>query len=504
MPKSMSTIVIIDDDESSRYTLSRYLHHAGFDVLEGKTGHEALDLSLRKPDLIILDINLPDLVGYEVCRQIKANPLTAGIPILHTSATYTDSSSKTRGLDGGADGYLTSPIDREEFVATVKALLRIREAEAAAQKLAQQWQSTFDAINDGILLLDAGGIVERCNRAATELFGKPLKELRGAAIAQLGRPGQFVEEGRRRMLGSRQREMVEAQVDERWLRITVDPAWENDSLSGGVVILRDFTEWKKSEMALEETRGELARHAAELELRVAERTQQLEESVKSLEGFCYSIAHDLRAPLRALNGFVDALLDEYGNSFDAQGQDYTRRIAKAASRMDQLIKDLLEYGRLSHQPLSCATIPLDPVLDDVLEQFKETIDEKKATIHVERPLPSVHGNPMVLQVVITNLISNALKYVARDTAPCLRIHAEEDGAAVRLWFDDNGIGIPPQYHEKIFGVFERLHSNAAFSGTGIGLAIVRKGLQRIGGSAAVISEPGQGSRFWIELPKATS
>jgi PAS domain S-box-containing protein len=497
-----SIIVVVDDEESSRYTLSRYLQRAGYDVLEGKCGQDAIDMSLTNPDLIVLDINLPDMLGFDVCRRIKANPLTSRIPVLHTSATFTESSARTKGLQGGADAYLTSPIDREEFIATVHALIRVRQAEAVARKLACQWQSTFDSLNDGILLVDPIGDIERANRAAVAMLGWSMEELQSSNIHALSASGLRIDDPFQRMLESRKREIIEVEVAGRWFRLTVDPMLEGDVLTGGILLIRDFTERKQSETALEQVKSQLALHACELEDRVAERTQQLEQSVKFLEGFCYSIAHDLRAPLRALNGFVTALVDEYEPQLDENGKDYASRISRAATRMDRLIQDLLEYGRLSHQPLPCAPVSAQAALEDVLIDYRSRIETLGACIDVKSPLPTVMANPTVLAMVMKNLVSNALKYVAKDVPPWLRIHAETENGTVCLWFEDNGIGIPAEYQEKIFGVFERLHSGNSFSGTGIGLALVRKGLERIGGTVGVVSEPGHGSRFWVKLPAA--
>jgi PAS domain S-box-containing protein len=497
-----SLILVVDDEESSRYTLSRYLKRAGFDVLEGKCGQDAINMSLKNPDLIVLDINLPDMLGYDVCRMIKSNPLTSRIPVLHTSATFTGSSARTRGLQGGADAYLSSPIDREEFLATVNALLRVRHAEAVARKLAIQWQSTFDAINDGILLVDTIGDIERANRVAVEMLGLSLEALQAVNIQALASRGLNFHAPFERMQRSRKREVLELAFDERWFRLTVDPIFEGDYFAGGVLLIRDITERKQSEQALQEAKAQLALHACELEQRVAERTQQLQQSVKFLEGFCYSIAHDLRAPLRALNGFVTALVDDYADKLDENGRDYTARISSAATRMDRLIHDLLEYGRLSHQALPCGPASLEAAIDDGLHDFRNRIQNLDACVDVKKPLPNVWANPMVLRTVVNNLLSNALKYVAKDVHPWLCIRAEKENGVVCIWFEDNGIGIPVEYQDKIFGVFERLHTGATFSGTGIGLALVRKGLERIGGTVGVISEPGQGSRFWIKLPEA--
>ncbi len=161
---SETSILLVDDDPAKRYTISRTLNRAGFDVREAQSGAEALQLVSLNPDLVILDVKLPDIDGFEVCRRIKSDPATASIPVLHISSTFVDIEAKVHGLDSGADGYLTSVAEPMELLATVRALLRARQAEDAAQLSKRQWQSTFDAISDGVMLLNESGKVVQTNR----------------------------------------------------------------------------------------------------------------------------------------------------------------------------------------------------------------------------------------------------------------------------------------------------------------------------------------------------
>jgi signal transduction histidine kinase len=245
---------------------------------------------------------------------------------------------------------------------------------------------------------------------------------------------------------------------------------------------------------------------------VAERTAKLEEINDELKSFTFSVSHDLRAPLRAVQGFAEALLQDYADKLDAEGQDYAQRILAAAQRMDHLIQDLLTYSRLSRADFRLQPVDLNVVMADILAQLEITLHQQKAQITVEEPLPQVTGDYSTLVQVMGNLLSNAIKFVSPGARPQIRVWAEffssssapsgGDGKGwVRLWVEDNGIGIAPEYHDRIFQIFERLHGIEAYSGTGVGLAIVRKGVLRLGGQAGVESSLGQGSKFWIELPK---
>ena len=183
--KPETLILLVDDDPVKRYTISKTLLRADFQVREAASGSEALRMVASLPDLVILDVKLPDMDGFEVCRRIKSDPATAAIPVLHISTTFVDMEDKVHGLDSGADGYLTNVAEPMELVATVRALLRARQAEDAAQLSKRQWQTTFDAISDGVLLLKSSGKVVQTNRTAEHILGQPWNEIEGKYLHEL-------------------------------------------------------------------------------------------------------------------------------------------------------------------------------------------------------------------------------------------------------------------------------------------------------------------------------
>ena len=241
-------------------------------------------------------------------------------------------------------------------------------------------------------------------------------------------------------------------------------------------------------------------YALELEARVAQRTAQLEEINQELKAFSYSISHDLKAPLRAIQGFAIALQEDYAASLDELGREYTERLAASAQQMERLIQDLLTYSRLSRTEIQKQSVNLSLIVNKALEEHNSQITKIPAQITVDRPLLDVFGNQTILLQVINNLLSNALKFVDDDVQPKIHIWTELRENYVRLWIEDNGIGIKEQHQQRIFQVFERLHGNEAYPGTGIGLAIVKKGIERLDGKYGVESEFNRGSRFWIEVP----
>jgi signal transduction histidine kinase len=240
----------------------------------------------------------------------------------------------------------------------------------------------------------------------------------------------------------------------------------------------------------------------QLEDRVQQRTAELQERNEELEAFGYSISHDLRAPLRAMEGFSRALLEDYGDRLDETGVQYAQRVVTAAQSMDELIRDLLAYSRITRAELRLVPVEVDRLVRAAVEQLDAEIRGRNAQVVVSPPLPPVMGHDATLAQVLANLLGNGMKFVPKGRTPEVRVRAERRNGNVRLWIEDNGIGIAPEHHERIFRVFERLHGASDYPGTGIGLAIVRKGVERMGGRVGVESAVGGGSKFWIELPQA--
>ncbi|UQA63105.1 sensor histidine kinase [Polyangium aurulentum] len=264
---------------------------------------------------------------------------------------------------------------------------------------------------------------------------------------------------------------------------------------------RALAEAKRRAEEQKKHQDELVAMADSLERRVVERTRLLEEANRELEAFSYSISHDLRAPLRSMQGLAGLLVEECGPSLGTECADFATRILKSATYMQTLMDDLLRYSRLGRAEIAMSPVPLERAVDEALGQLEADITEKNADIAIARPLPDVTGNRAILVQVVANLVANAIKFVD-GKRPEIRLHAEGRDGRVRLWIEDNGIGIAPEHRDRVFRVFERLHGIEAYPGTGVGLAIVKRGLERMNGNVGIESEVGKGSRFWIELPEA--
>ncbi len=269
---------------------------------------------------------------------------------------------------------------------------------------------------------------------------------------------------------------------------------------------RLLEESRRGEQELRLVRDQLARVNQELERKVRERTARLRETIGELEHFSYTITHDMRAPLRAMQSFSMVLAEDKAGQLDHEAKDFLRRIVESASRMDHLITDALNYTKLVRSEMELRPTQPEPLLRSMIESYPE-LQPPKVRIEIKGELPPVLANVAGLTQCFSNLLGNAVKFVEPGRPPHIRIWAEmrrppeDPGGApaerVRIWFEDNGIGIPRSQHERIFEMFERLDPKR--EGTGIGLTLVRKAAERMKGRAGVESEPGHGSRFWLEF-----
>lgn len=260
----------------------------------------------------------------------------------------------------------------------------------------------------------------------------------------------------------------------------------------------DITELKRVQRELAKANEELNDYARNLELAVQERTAHLQETIAELEGVSYSLSHDMRAPLRAINSFAGIILAEAGEKLGPLEKDLLRKSISASERLDRLIRDVLIYTRVARGSVSLAKVDVERLLRQIISERPE-LQAPHVEIDIQTPLGSVFGHEAHLTQCITNLLDNAVKFVAPGNQPRIRIRSESFKGRFRLWFEDNGIGIPRESQERIFGIFQRMHDDKIYPGTGIGLAIVRKAAERMGGSAGLESEPGKGSRFWLQL-----
>ena len=268
----------------------------------------------------------------------------------------------------------------------------------------------------------------------------------------------------------------------------------------------EIAERRRVEIELHAAQEQLRANADKLELVVAERTAQLRASIGELEAFAYSLAHDLRAPVRAIHGFTQIVLEMAPDQVSPPAVELLNRVITAAVRMDSLIQDVLALSNVIRRPVTLSPVNVDVLVCSLVQERPE-LSAPRAEIKVESPLARVVAHEALLSQCLANLLSNVVKFVEQGTVPRVRVWTEELPATpadslVRIWIEDQGIGFAPVALDRIFEIFQRLHGAAQYEGSGIGLAIVRKAVERMGGRVGVDSAPKKGSRFWLELPKA--
>jgi PAS domain S-box-containing protein len=519
MPDLKANILIVDDRPDKLLALEATLSSLGQNLVQARSGKEALRQLLKQDfAVILLDVSMPSMDGFETAALIRQRPSSEHTPIIFITSIGNSENHVAQGYSLGAVDYLLTPIVPEilrtkvsvfvelhrqtELIKTQSEQLRRLEESRHQRELAEvadrlevetQRNRFFTLALDMLGVADFNGRLLQLNPSWQGVLGYSEAELKTLSGLDLVHP-----EDRAGMLekidGLKTGGEV-AQVEARyrhkdgsfrWLFWSAVP-FPGERLI--YIFARDITPRKEAET-------KVALLNQELEQRLAALTAINGE----LEAFNYSIAHDLRTPLRSMSGFAKALLEDESANLSPLGLEYATRIARSANYMDSLLLDMLAYSRLAGAEIVPESFNLEGPVAELLALVEKEIRDCKVTVRVDSPLGSVFAHLPTFKQIVTNLISNSIKFLAPDRSPELRIFTTRTPEHVRLWVQDNGIGIAPEHHEKIFGLFQRLHDNQTYPGTGIGLALVRKGAERMGGSVGVESQLGQGSRFWVELP----
>ncbi|HEY6352705.1 MAG TPA: ATP-binding protein [Candidatus Angelobacter sp.] len=467
-----SWILLVDDSKQNRYIISRILQSANLAVEECITGREALEYVQRQPDLVILDVKLPDISGYEVCRRIKANRATAAIPVLQISAAFVSNESKVMALEGGADSYLSHPIDPPVLLATVKSLLRLKYAETVLRQTARQWQSTFDSLSEGLVLVDTQNQITRCNRAFAALYGGEPHEILDlpatAVLEKVAGTAEFLDPE----LENRYR--AELQHNGRSFQITVDPVFSGEQRTGSIVVLADITERKMAEESLRNS-----------------------EKLAATGRLAHTIAHEINNPLEALTNLI------YLAQHSAQKpevRDYLSLAQKELQRVSRITKQVLSFHREASSPV---TVDLHELLNTVLSLYATQMESKQIKVCYDEALaPKIKGLPGELQQVLSNLLGNAIDATPANGSIRVRLRpASYNGVAgVRLTVHDTGTGIRAAIRQKIF---EPFFTTKELKGSGLGLWLSRNIILKHQGTLRFRSSvrPGRsGTSFSIFLP----
>ena len=362
---------------------------------------------------------------------------------------------------------------------------------------------------DAIIGEDLEGNIVSWNPGAEAMFGYTPAEVLGRHISILAVPEhpedvlEIIEQVKKGRIVKRiAAERVRKDGSHLFVALAVCPIRDSKGAIIGIAkISHDITDIRNAQQALQHSKSQLAQANENLEKIVQERTARLQEVLSDVEHFSHTITHDLRGPLRTLQGFGSLILEEGDKLPPAETREHVERIVGAARKMDTLITDALDYSRAVRQELPLVAVDPVAVIQSTIATYPH-LQNHRASIRVEGSFPPVLANQTGLVQCFANLLGNAVKFVRPGVFPQIRIWAEQIQDRVRIWVEDNGIGIPASFQPKLFTIFQR--GSQEFEGTGIGLALVKKVLDRMGGKTGVESEVGHGSRFWIELKSAPS
>ncbi len=536
----MKKILIVDDNSTNRCLLESLLEEEGYDVTAAEDGQEALDrVHADPPDLIISDILMPVMDGYALCRHCKSHEQLKKIPFIFYTATYTEAKDKKFALSLGADRFIIKPQEPDVFIRILKEVWeqktvkeesvnplgeemeffrqyneilfsklekKMLDLEIAHQKLKgleERYRLSFENVTDIIFTVDTDLNISTVSPSLEKILGYPLSDFVGQPVSVLGKvlTPESLEHALREIDLILKGETIRASI---YRLITADgtmkygevsgsPIMHNDRIVGMISIVRDITARKQAE-------DELKRLNQELERRVAERTTQLEMMIKELDAFCYSVSHDLQAPLRAIDGFSRILLDKYWDQpLDETGRDYLERVCKRTQHMGQLIDDLLKLAKMSQSDFRSRSVNLSGMVRTIVEQYRQADPGRTVSVTIQEGI-IVHGDPDLLQIALECLIDNAWKFTGKAEQPRVEFGMHLKEGRRTYFIRDNGVGFDMAYADKLFGAFQRLHRTGEFAGTGVGLATVKRIMTRHGGQVWAEGTVGKGATIFFTLP----
>jgi signal transduction histidine kinase/DNA-binding response OmpR family regulator len=552
-------ILVVEDSSTQAGQLKYILETEGYQVFVARNGKEALALiSKSRPTIVISDIIMPEMDGYELCRQMKADENLRGIPVILLTS-LSDSKDVIKALECGADNFLTKPYDDKYLLSRLRYFLinqEFRKTDSIHMGLEIFFQgqkflinsdrmqilnlllSTYEAAvqkNDELIKAQDGlrklneGLEEKVKERTAALTADIAQRKRAEEMIQwvarfpsenpnpvlrVGRDGTLLyaneasfmllhdwelEIGRSAplMLWEAASEtltqgvgkIIDTEHGQRITSFSVAPV-----VNAGYANFygRDITEFKKAEK-------EIHKLNTELEQRINERTAQLEVANKELKSFSYSVSHDLRAPLRSIDGFSQVLLEDYQDKLDDTAKSYLDRVRKATQHMGRLIDDMLKLSRVTRSGFHHASVDMSTMVREISEKLQQN-DPVRTVDVIIREGVFVNGDSNLLKIALENLVNNAWKFTSKEARPQFEFGTTVKEGKTACFIRDNGVGFDMTYVNKLFGAFQRLHTSLEFPGTGIGLATVQRIINRHGGQVWAEAEVGKGATFYFTLP----
>ncbi|WP_298435705.1 ATP-binding protein [Geobacter sp.] len=527
--------LIVDDKADDRKLLRMNLERRGCEVIEAADGESALALAQeQRPGLIISDALLPRMDGFQLLRAIRGDASLQDTPFVFYTAVYTAQKDEELARSLGADAYIAKPVEPEKFwqelqtildgcrlkklrrdVATISEEEYLRRyGEVVATKLEEKYHEllkneamlrlVMETLPVGVWIIDHDGLILRSNPAGEKIWGgaryvgiERYGEYRGwwAATGKRIEPHEW---GAARAITKGETSLDEVIEIEAFdgrrktiLHSAVPLRDQMGKIVGAIVVNQDITERKRAE-------DEVRRLNAELEERVAERTSELEAANRELQAFNFSVSHDLRAPLTIIDGFVKAVLEDYGDRLNKTGVEYLGRVRNACQRMEQLVDALLSLSRLTREPLHREEVDLSEIARSVTRELSHLDPARPVAVRIAGGV-TAFGDRQLLRSVMENLLGNAWKYTGGREDAEIEFGATEEGGKTVYFVRDNGVGFDMAYADRLFAPFQRLHRADEFKGTGIGLATVQRIVLRHGGRVWAEAQPDRGATFYFTL-----
>lgn len=499
MAHDPNPLLVVDDNAATRYSTSHVLRAAGYEVLNAGSGLEAIETAIRSlPSLVVLDINLPDIDGFQVCRELRGRPETRRIPIMYLSATFVDDTDKIQGLDAGADGYLTHPVEPPVLIATVRALLRARQAEDAVKESEAKFMAVFEHALNGIALLSSDFVFVDANPSLCRVLGRERDAIVGRHLSvftlkerpldidavsdALERRGQW--RGSAPLLNA-----LGGHVELEW-SVSRYAAARDVQLA----IVSDVTQ----RLAVEADRERLlsSERAARAE---AEKANQLKDD------FLAALSHELRTPLNAIVGFARVLQHSAAVSSNKNDMASVNAIERNAWVQAQLISDLLDISRITSGKLELdrQRLRADEAVQSALASVDSLASARQVTIEADLDTSDerLWWDPSRFQQVVWNLVGNAVKF--SKVGGVVHVRLRHTPSVVELAVTDHGQGISPDFLPHVFDRFrqENASSRRGHGGLGLGLTIVHQLVTAHGGTINAHSQgEGYGATFTLRLP----
>ena len=451
-------ILVAEDSPTQAEKLKYILEENDFRVVIASDGKKALEtMRAHKPILLITDVNMPEMSGYELCRQVRDDEKLGDLPVILLTS-LSDPEDVFKGLECGADNFITKPYEEVNLLARIQYLLA--NVHLRKREKVQISMEVFLAGRKHVITSDRAQILNLLLSTYEAAVHKN-RELAGARddLAKLN-----------------------AQLEDKVMERTAS-------------LEAEITERKRAQ-------EEIRKLNEELELRVVKRTEQLLVANRELEAFSYSVSHDLRTPLRSIDGFSRILLEDYADKLDDEGRDCLETVRAATQKMGHLIDDMLQLSRITRSEIHVRPVNLSLQVADLAKDLRKTNPGRTVEVVIEPDLIAL-ADPRLIEIALGNLLGNAWKFTSQQPAARIEFGRKMDHGLPTYFLRDNGAGFDMAYAEKLFGAFQRLHTVDEFPGTGVGLATVQRVIHRHGGKVWAEAKVGEGATFYFSLPTET-